>query len=373
MIVEKGRYVGIDLGKRTWEMAVITRTGKLRRDGNPAEKVTRFHGRTAAEGRLGLYAKLEAGDKVALETGNLAFIMAKELGKTAGCTTRVPNPSKLAVTCASTKKTDREDAMKLAQPVCGLPDSRLPTVAVPSDRETERRKLVSGDRREQTNRTQAVNRLHGLFVHAGITTVVKKDLATDGNRRKAVEMLEGAERAEAEHLVECLALFEKRIGYLAKRMAELAKGDEVIERLQSVPGVGPKISFVFSAYINGNRFENGSQVSNYLGLAPRVYMSGSLIRYGAITKRGNGILRSMLVQGAWALVRSKNGGALKERFEYMTKIQGKGKKKAIVAVARKLGVLPLMKNGTCYEVGHFKAGRRGAKSAELLAAEALSA
>jgi hypothetical protein len=83
----------------------------------------------------------------------------------------------------------------------------------------------------------------------------------------------------------------------------------------------------------------------------------------------------MLVQGAWALVRSKNGGALKERFEYMTKIQGKGKKKAIVAVARKLGVLPhtLMKNGTCYEVGHFNIGRRGAKSAELLAAEALSA
>jgi hypothetical protein len=74
-------------------------------------------------------------------------------------------------------------------------------------------------------------------------------------------------------------------------------------------------------------------------------------------------------------VRSKNGGALKERFEYMTKEQGKGKKKAIVAVALKLGVLllTLMKNGTCYEVRHFNIGRRGAKSAELLAAEALSA
>jgi transposase len=126
-------------------------------------------------------------------------------------------------------------------------------------------------------------------------------------------MLEGAERAEAEHLAGCLALFEKRIEHLAKRMAELAEGDEAIERLQSVPGVGPKISFVFSAYVNAERFENGSQVSSYPGLAPRVYMSGSLIHYGAITKRGNGILRAMLVQGAWALVRSKNGGALKER------------------------------------------------------------
>jgi transposase len=366
MIVEKGRYAGIDLGKRTWEMAVITRTGKLRKDGGPVEKVMRFHGRTTAEGRLRLYSKLEAGDKVAFEAGNLAFIMAKEIGKTAGCTIRVLNPSKLAVIYASAKKTDREDAMKLAQLVCDL--RRLPTVAVPSDREMERR--------EQTNRS---NRLHGLFIHAGITTVVKKDLATDGNRRKAIEMLEGTERAEAEHLVGCLALYGKRIECLAKRMAELAEGDEAIERLQSVPGAGPKIWFVFSAYVNGNRFGNGPQVSNYPGLAPRVSMSGSLIHYGAITKRGNGILRAMLVQGAWALVRSKNGGALKERFEYMTKEQGKGKKKAIVAVARKLGVLPLMKNGTYYEVRHFNIGRRGAKSAELLAAvkkpfvEALSA
>jgi hypothetical protein len=77
MIVEKGRYVGIDLGKRTWEMAVITRTGKLRRDGGPVEKVTRFHERTTAEGRLRLYAKLEAGDKAALEAGNLRSMLVQ--------------------------------------------------------------------------------------------------------------------------------------------------------------------------------------------------------------------------------------------------------------------------------------------------------
>jgi hypothetical protein len=48
MIVEKGGYVGIDLGKRTWEMAVVTRTGKFksdeRGDRDPGEKVTRYKG-----------------------------------------------------------------------------------------------------------------------------------------------------------------------------------------------------------------------------------------------------------------------------------------------------------------------------------------
>jgi hypothetical protein len=58
MAVEKGRYVGIDLGKHAWEMAVITRSGKFKVNGQgdaePEEKVARFSGSTAAEGRLKL-------------------------------------------------------------------------------------------------------------------------------------------------------------------------------------------------------------------------------------------------------------------------------------------------------------------------------
>ncbi|MDR0997543.1 MAG: transposase, partial [Treponema sp.] len=211
-----------------------------------------------------------------------------------------------------------------------------------------------------------------LFVHAGIVTVMKKDLARDEGRREAVKVLSGLEREEADHLVGCLVLHEERIGVLEHKMAEKAKGDERIERLQSVPGVGLKIAFAFSAYVNEERFEDGGQVSNYLGLVPRVYMSGSLVKSGGITKGGNGYLRALLVQGAWVLTWSKEGGALRERYEYMTKEKGMGKKKAIVAIARRLGVLlyTLLKNGTRYEVRHFRAGRPEVKA---LAQEALSA
>ncbi|MDR0399631.1 MAG: hypothetical protein LBH51_01640, partial [Treponema sp.] len=65
MVVEKGRYVGIDLGKRTWETAVISRNGKFKRneqgDAEVEEKTKRYKGATTAEGRLKLYEKLEAG------------------------------------------------------------------------------------------------------------------------------------------------------------------------------------------------------------------------------------------------------------------------------------------------------------------------
>jgi hypothetical protein len=167
-------------------MAVITRNGKFKAneqgDTEPVEKTARFSGTTAAEGRLKLYEKLEAGDKAVLEAGNLAFIMAKEMEKIAGCQVRVLNPHRLAVIYATDKKTDREDALKLAHLVTDRPYSRLPVVAVPGDEETERRKPVSSYRREQKARTQGINRLHAAFLYAGITTAVKKDLKTDEAR-----------------------------------------------------------------------------------------------------------------------------------------------------------------------------------------------
>jgi hypothetical protein len=89
MATEKGRarYVRINPGKRTREMAAIARNRKFKANGQgdaePGEKVTWFSG-TAAAGRLKLYEKLEADDKAAPDAGNMAFIMAKETGKTAG-------------------------------------------------------------------------------------------------------------------------------------------------------------------------------------------------------------------------------------------------------------------------------------------------
>ena len=74
------------------------------------------------------------------------------------------------------------------------------------------------------------------------------------------------------------------------QMAEEAAGDEDIKRLQILPGVGSKVVV--------ERFENTGQVSNYLGLAPRVYLSGDTVRYGRITKRGH--VRVLLVQAARA-------------------------------------------------------------------------
>jgi transposase len=286
----------------------------------------------------------------------------------------VLNAGKLALIYGSMKKTDKEDALKLARILEQFRGEQLPLVPLPGEREMRRRKLIQSHKRAVKLRVQMINLLHGLFVHQGITTVSKKELAERERRETAVRMLSGQEREEAGWALKVIELAEGRMAVLDGQMAEEREGDQEIERLQGVPGVGPVVSLAYLAYVgDGSRFENAAQVSNYLGLVPRVDISGTLVRYGGITKAGNGYLRALLVQAAWALIRTKGGGALKERYEYMTKEKGVGKKKAIVAIARRLGELlwTLLRQRTEYEVRHFSGNKP--VSVEDLAQQALTA
>ncbi|GHV35157.1 IS110 family transposase [Spirochaetia bacterium] len=353
---QKRRYVGLDLGKRTYAMAVIGKTGK----------VTHSNGRTSIEGRAALYKKLEATDKVAIEAGNLAFIMAKEIIAQVGCEVVVLNASKLALIYGSMKKTDKSDlrsadSLKLARIIEQFRDEQLPSVKLPSDKEMRRRKLsdlrsAASQQRAVRMRTQMINMLHGLFLHQGITTVVRKDLATKENREEAVKQLTGLEKEEADWVLKAIDLAEERLVRLGNHMTEERKGDKQIAQLMEVPGIGPVVSLAFVAFVgDGSRFDNASQVSNYLGLVPRVDISGTIVKYGGITKRGNTYLRALLVQASWSLIRSGKGGALKERYEYMTQVKGLGKKKSIVAIARRLAELlwTLLRTGNDYEIRKF--------------------
>ena len=342
---KKTRFIGIDLGKRTYEMAVV---GK-------GCKVAMSNGKTTAEGRQKLYRKLHPTDKIALEAGTLAFIMAKEIEASVGCRVYVLNPYRLSIIYKSMKKTDKEDALKLAHIIEDFQEERLPLVTVPSDKEIERRKILAGYCRAQQGRNREINRLHALFVNQGITSIVRKDLAESEQRKESIKVLNGLDREEAEYLITILELHEKRLEALEKKMKIATENEEMIQRLQEIPGVGPMVSFAFSAHVGAERFENAGQLSNYLGLVPRVYMSGDTVRYGSITKRGNGYLRALLVQASWALIRTKKGGKLKTRFEYMTIEKAMGKKKSIVAIARRLAELMyvLMRDGTRYETRPF--------------------
>ena len=340
---EKRRHVGIDLGKREYTMAIIGERGKM----------SIHHGFTSIQGRAGLYKLLKKSDRVALEAGNLAFIMAWEIIEQVGSEVRVLNSAKLPYIWDAPTKTDKEDAMKLAHLVEERRDEKLPIVPIPDKKEMERRKLIANYSREMRNRTQLINTLHAFFVHQGHTTIAKKHLASDKNRRETILLLQGQEREESEYILEHLDLYERRIKQLKEKIKAEAKSDENMERLQTIVGVGPIVAYAYMAYVgDGTRFSKGAQVSNYLGFVPRLDYSGTIQRQGHITKRGNGYLRGLLVQAAWSMVNSRHSSSFKERFIYQTAFQGKSKKKTIVSIGRRMAELmySVLRNKTTYEL-----------------------
>jgi transposase len=359
----KRRFIGIDLGKRDYTVAILDEKGKTRVNG----------GKTNAASRQKLREQLKSSDKVALEAGNLAFIFAREILEKAGSQVVVLNSDKPPLIWSAPTKTDKEDAMKLARVTADVRDERLPIVPVPSKEELERRQHIARYNRIQRERTKDINTPRSLFVHQGITIIKKKDLSNGARRTESVKMLSGRQKDEALWLCKHLEPREAELKILKNEIVKAAKEDENMKRPRTVAGAGPIVSYAYVAHAgDGSRFDNGNQVSNYLGFTPKLDYSGTIERQGHISKRGNGYLRSLLVQSAWIHTRAKNGGALKERFKNMTVTRSMGKKKSIAAVARRMAVLmyALLRNKTEYEARPWNGG---GKIAAKLAAEAMSA
>src|SRR5216684_2125726 len=105
--------------------------------------------------------------------------------------------------------------------------------------------------------------------------------------------------------------------------------------LMTQPGVGPNTALAYVLTIGDvSRFPRGKQVASYLGLIPREESSGGRQRLGAITKQGNRMLRSLLVEAAQIAVRYDP----QFRREYLHRCHQKPKAVAKVAAAHKLAV-----------------------------------
>jgi transposase len=143
-------------------------------------------------------------------------------------------------------------------------------------------------------------------------------------------------------LADTLAPLRRMLDTLTEEITDLdahcqtmAAQDAVVQRLQSVPGVGPIAALTFRAHVDDvGRFTRAGQVSAALGLVPREASSAERRHRGHITKAGPSEVRSMLVQAAWACWRSKGSGTLHAWVERVA--AKRGRRIAVVALARRL-------------------------------------
>jgi transposase len=238
------------------------------------------------------------------------------------------------------RKTDRDDALRLAQ-LYVL--DQLPTVTLPPSPIRQWRSLIAVRQALVGRRVAVQNRIRALFVGQG--------LAAPRGAKAWSEAGVAALASYTKPLGECgvdelwrglleLALTEYRqtselVAQAETRLNTLGKANAAVQLLQTAPGMGPRTAETIAAYLHdAARFTNGKQVSAYSGLVPRQHQSGEMDRRGRITRRGPALLRKLLVECAWCMLRY-NGWA-RGIYQRLTGGGQRRKKQAIVAVARKI-------------------------------------
>jgi transposase len=135
---------------------------------------------------------------------------------------------------------------------------------------------------------------------------------------------------------------EHRIGLVECQLEALAEQTPVVTRLRTIPGVGLlTATALFGLVVDIHRFPSARHLASYLGLTPRERSSGNTRRLGAISKRGDVYLRTLLVHGARSVLartRQKTDVSRLDRLrEWAARIEkSRGHNKAAVALANKM-------------------------------------
>lgn len=324
------KIIGLDLGKfNSTSCTFMTDDGEVR-----------FQSLPTTVARLREFLERERPDLVVFEACTQAGWVA-DLCRSLGFKYAVANTNGEAWKWQNVRrKTDRDDALKLAL-LAHRGD--LPTVELPSTEVRQRRALLNFRQLLVTQRVQLQNHVRGVLVAQGLAAPRGHQAWTEAGLDFWEGLAQSPETCAADELWRgqlfvAVALYRtlvERLSEIEARLEEINRADPATRLLQSVPGVGPRTAETIAAYVDRpQRFKNGRQVSAYAGLVPRQYQSGLTDRRGRITRRGPRLLRKMLVEAAWALLRY-NAWA-RRIVERISKGQRTRKRQALVAVARKL-------------------------------------
>jgi transposase len=234
-------------------------------------------------------------------------------------------------------KTDRLDARALAE---RLEQRRLKSVHVPTREDHARRQLsrtyeqALKDKKRTQARIRALLQGHGRLgplPGAGWPTyerwLAQQELPAPVQLcLEELRALRTAALASARRLKRALAAVAREEPYAG-----------VVTALAAQSGVGPFTAIRLRLELGDvTHFRTADAFANYLGLTPSEYSSGDRVLRGSIAKRGPGHIRGWLIQCAWASVRTESDPALRECFQRLC--PRTGKKRAIVAVARRLAL-----------------------------------
>lgn len=279
-------------------------------------------------------------DRVVIEVCDMAGWVV-DLCRSLGIAVQVANGNTQGWRWKNVKrKTDREDALKMAEMSA---NGRLPQVHVPARPIRQWRSLILYRHKLIERRTAMKNAIHAILVSEGMAmSPGPQGWTAESISRlwKLAQPLEACDekdcwRGHLQMELQGLEQLQERIMELEKKLNAIGEAKAAVIRVRTIPGVGPRLSELVVAMIDDpQRFKSARQVSAYAGLVPRRYQSGTMDRSGRISRAGCGKLRKVLVQVAWGML--KNNPHAAGVFNQISKGQKSRRKQAIVAVARRV-------------------------------------
>ncbi len=335
-------FLGLDISKTSWHVTARSGSETLLSASFPPKR----------EALNGLLARLK-GCRIhsVYETGPFGYglhdwLRSRQVDSMVVSAAHVPGE------IGNRVKTDRRDGLKLARTLeAGL----LRPIFVPEARQRADRELVRQRHRVQKDRCAAMVRIKSFLLTYDIEVPQEAGAHWSGDFEAWLRVLKLENPSLHRVLEELRGLYfdlDARVDGLTKELRQMARSSDyaaMVELLLTVPGIGWLTALTLVVEIvDFGRFPDGEALSSYAGLTPSEHSSGDRIRHGHITRQGNPVVRSVLVESSWILI----GKDPQMRLFYEKIKSRRGGKRAIVAVARKLRhrLLAIAHSGQPYRV-----------------------
>jgi transposase len=336
------KYIGLDMHLKTTTACVYEAKTGVRRFETLESEVGCLRRWLRKEKRQGgkVYVTFEVGG----HAGHYYDELVGEVDELTVC-----NPSRMPWIYRTGKKNDRLDAEKLS---LLMAIDQLPAVHMPKPEVREWRALIGHRRKLVEDRTRCKNRIRAHLRSRGVKKAHRSHLWSVANRtwmRETGEKEPTVWGLTLLNLLEQMEVSERQIERVTERLDKIGAGDARVQLLETIPGVGPRTAEAVVAYMDGaERFENSKKFAAYCGMTPRLDESGDTRRLGHVDKKGPSVVRWLVVESCWRLIRWSPG--MKQFFDRVQHGQAGRKKVAVVATARKLLTVmhAMLRNGEEY-------------------------
>lgn len=320
------RYVGLDAHSKSCVYVIQDEQGAPAGEGHVPTTLAGLH-------LLLERHQLPAGTRVALESGTVAFFVARQLAALGLDPVVIDAHEVRAKAVRPNQKSDRRDALELCE---GLRRGIYRSIVHVPPEAIERLRETLGRRRHFVRlKTKEVNAVKRLLRTAGLP-MLARGLTTAAAWEKllkavafdpALRLFCSTHRAAWACAQEQVAVLEQAL----KAQAEPLRSE--LDRLKTVPGVGPIVALTtLAVFSDVRRFPSAKHAASYAGLVASTFDSGERVRHGHITRRGSNELRSMLCEAAHHAARPNN--PFNPYFSSLC--ARRGYKMAVVAVAHRL-------------------------------------